>query len=250
MKKSILALTLLSTLFTLSAQQAGFGLVFGIPRNEFREATKAEGYGFDLTALFPVGGEVINFGGSINYQIYGLNAQNKDLFAEITAGGSVIGTIEIPLRVVNTSSIFGMHGILRVTAPTEAVRPYMEGLVGFRYISTTTRIEDRDDFWNDDEDNVLVRRTNLAHWIFSYGGGGGIQFNIGQDVYLDLRAYYLLGGKANYYDGNDTKKWEVEFSGTAYNPNDVDPDDFSISAQPKNSRTDMLIAQLGLTFKF
>lgn len=250
MKRSILSLILVSSLFTLSAQQAGFGLVFGIPRNEFREATKAEGYGFNLTALFPLGTEVVNIGGSINYQIYGLRAQNKDLYADITSGGSVIGTIEIPLRVINTNSIFGMHGILRVTAPTDVVRPYMEGLVGFRYISTTTRIEDRDDFWNDDEDNVLVRRTNLADWIFSYGGGGGIQFNIGEDVYLDLRTYYLLGGRANYYDGNDTKKWEVEFNGTAYNSNDIDPDDFSISAQPKNSRTDMLMTQIGLTFIF
>lgn len=248
-RQHIFIFFLCSALFT-NAQQAGFGFSVGIPMKEFREATKAEGYGLGLTVTCPVGTEVVNFGANLNYQVYGYNAKNKDLIADITVGGTVIDQIYIPLRVINTNSIFGMHGVMRVTAPTDVIRPYFEGLVGFRYISTTTRIEDRDDFWNDDEDNVLVRRTNLDDWIFSYGGGGGLQIELGEDVYLDLRAYYLLGGKANYYDGNDTKKWDVEFSGSGYNPNDINPDDFSISAQPKNSRTDMLMTQIGFVFKF
>lgn len=215
MRRILLSLSICLIIFAVDAQQAGFGFVVGIPQNEFREATKAEGYGFNITALFPIGSEIVNIGGNINYMVYGYNSQDKDLRADITVGNTVIDQIYIPLRVVNTSSIFGMHAVMRITAPTDAIRPYLEGLFGFRYISTSTRIEERDDsFWNtdDDEEEVLVRKTNIGEFVMSYGGGGGLQIEIGDNAYLDLRAYYLLGGKAKFYDGSDTKLWDVTFN--------------------------------------
>jgi len=247
--KNILAILLFAGVtFSGFAQQANIGVVVGIPRNEFRLATDAEGYGLNLTVMFPIGSEVINFGANINYMIYGLNTQNKDLFVGING----LPSFNIPLRVINTNSIFGMHAIMRITAPTKGIRPYFEGLFGFRYISTTTRIEDRDNFWGDDEDVVLVRRTNLDAFVLSYGGGGGLQFEIGKDVYLDMRAYYLLGGTAKFYDGNDTKRWEIEFSGDpdAFDIDNPDANDFTFGTSPRESTTDMLMVQLGATFKF
>ncbi len=257
MRRILLPLFFISIHLQLLAQQGGLGLVVGIPQNEFRESTRAEGYGLNLYALFPLGTEVINFGGQIDYMIYGLNAQNKTLRADITSGSTTIGSLDIPLRIINTNSIFGMHAIMRITAPTEGVRPYFEGLFGFRYISTSTRIEDNSDngFWsnNDDEDdNTIVRKTNLGDFVMSYGGGAGLQLKMGENAYLDLRGYYLLGGKAQYYDADDTRKWTVEFTdlSTNYDPDNLDPNDFSIASQPKESTTDMLMVQLGATFKF
>ena len=248
MRRILLSLAFALMLFTGMAQQAGVGIVVGIPRNEFRLATEAEGYGLNLNFMFPIGSEVINFGGDISYMIYGLNARNEDLFVGING----IPAFDIPLRIVNTNSIFGMHAIMRITAPTDNIRPYFEGLFGFRYISTTTRIEDRDDFWGDDEDLVLVRRTNLDDFVLSYGGGGGIQFEIGDNVYLDFRADYLLGGNANFYDAKDTKQWEITFTGDPndFDINNPDSDEFEFGTEPKNSTTDMLMVQLGATFKF
>jgi hypothetical protein len=148
-----------------------------------------------------------------------------------------------------------MHAIMRITAPTDAVRPYFEGLFGFRYISTSTRVEDASDdgFWsNDDDDDVIVSKTNLGDCVMSYGGGAGLQFEMKRNVYMDLRAYYLIGGNAQYYDADDTRKWKVEFNDLSsnYDPDNLDPNDFSIGGQPKESTTDMLIVQLGATFKF
>ncbi len=248
MQRILLSSALLILSFSGIAQQAGLGIVVGVPRNEFRIATKAEGYGLNLTVMFPIGSEVINFGGNINYMIYGLNSQNKDLYVGVNG----LLSFHIPLRVINTNSIFGMHAITRITAPTKNVRPYFEGLFGFRYISTTTRIEDRNNFWDDEEDVVLVRRTNLDDFVLSYGGGGGLQFDIGDNAYLDLRAYYLLGGKAKFYDGSDTKNWEIEFSGDPNNFDEDNPDfdEFSFGAKPRKSTTDMLMVQFGVTAKF
>jgi hypothetical protein len=236
---------------TAVAQQAGIGFTVGIPRNEFREATNAEGYGLNLTALF--GNGPVNLGFQTDYQIYGLLYRNYDLYADIYAGNTVIDRIWIPVTVVNTNSIFGLHANLRVTTPTKDVRAYFEGLFGFRYISTSTRIEDNT--WNnrysDPDDDVIVRKTNLADIVLSYGGGGGLQFRLNKSSYLDLRAYYLRGGKAYFYDGDDTKKWRVTFSGDpeTYDPDTVDGGDLSFDASPKYSTTDMLMLQLGIVFK-
>lgn len=255
MRRIVLSICLCAIILTANAQQAGFGFVVGIPQTEFRKATKAEGYGINVTAMFPIGSEVINFGGNINYMVYGYNSQDKDLRADITVGNTVIDQIFIPLRVVNTSSIFGMHAMMRITAPTDGIRPYFEGLFGFRYLSTSTRIEVREDnFWttNNDDDNVLVRKTNIGDFVMSYGGGGGLQIEIGDNAYLDLRAYYLLGGKAKFYDGSDTKRWDVTFTDTLdnYDPNNLDSNDFSFGGTPRESTTDMLMTQVGITFKF
>ena len=252
MKRLLLAITFSTALASSYAQQLGLGFVVGVPRNEFRLATEAKGYGLNLTALFPLGTDVVTFGGNINYQIYGYNSNDQNLNADITANGSVIDRLTIPLTITNTNSILGAHAIMRITAPTGAVRPYFEGLFGFRYISTTTKIEDEENFWksNDDDDNVLVKRTNLDDWILSYGGGGGLQIELSENMYLDFRAYFLLGSEAEFYDGQDTKQWDIEFTGSGqYDKNNLDRNDFEFGATPRKSTTDMLMFQLGLTFQ-
>lgn len=252
MRRITLTIILASSIIYTYAQQAGLGFVVGVPQNDFRLATEAEGYGLNLTVMGKLGTQVVTFGGNINYMIYGLSTQNETLEAEITAGGSVIDSWSIPLRMTNTNGIFGMHGIMRITAPTKVVRPYIEGLFGFRYIHTTTKIEDVDYFWTDpDESNVLIRRTNLDDWILSYGGGGGLQFQLKESMYLDFRAYYLLGSEAEFYDASDTEQWEIEFNSdpSTYDRNTLDQDDLTIAPNPKRSTTDMIMFQLGITFQ-
>ena len=145
-----------------------------------------------------------------------------------------------------------MHGMMRITAPIKAVRPYVEGLFGFRYIHTSTKIVDVDYNWTDDgDDNVLLRKTNLDDWILSYGGGGGLQFQLKENMYLDFRADYLLGSKANFYDASDTKNWEIKFTSdpSTYDQNNVNKNDLDISSTPRSSTTDMLNFHLGVTFQ-
>ena len=84
MKKYILSASFAFMALTGLAQQVGVGFMVGVPRNEFRLATDAEGYGLNVTALFPIGSDVVTIGGNINYQIYGLTMRDRDLVADIT----------------------------------------------------------------------------------------------------------------------------------------------------------------------
>ncbi|NQZ78706.1 MAG: hypothetical protein HRT61_21715, partial [Ekhidna sp.] len=213
MKKYLLSLLLLGTLQIGFSQWGSFNLSFGLPQNAFRENTDATGFGADLTFGIPFQkGFPVSVGLDFNYMVYGFNSERLDLFADVTAqDGTLITRLDIPLRVVNTNSLFGTHVLVRAIAPFELVQPYGEALIGFRYISTNTRIEDRSDErrWarNPDDSDLISRQTVLDDWIFSYGFGGGFLINLGSNFFLDIRADYFQGQRAKYFDGEDTESW-------------------------------------------
>ena len=238
------------------AQFGSLSLSLGLPQNEFRQNTDATGFGGDLTFGIPFQkGAPIFFGLDINYIVYGSNAKEETLSAQITlSDGTPIGDpLVIPLEIRNTNSIFGTHAFLRAQAPFELVQPYVEGLVGFRYISTNTKIVDLsdDNRWSDPDDNVIVRETVLDDWIFSYGYGGGFMIKIGSNVFLDLRANFFKGQRAKYFDGDDTSSWNIEFSGdfTDFDPDTVGGDNLSFETVARESTTDLLMLKLGIGFK-
>lgn len=258
MRKTILIITLITTTLTLTHGQLG-SLAFsvGVPQNEFRENTDATGFGGDLTLAFPFQkGVPVYFGLDINYMIYGLNSSDETLSAQITTStGQILGNpIQIPLRVVNTNSIFGTHALIRAQAPFTGVQPYAEALFGFRYISTNVKIKDLTDdnrYSGDPEDDIIVRETVLDDWILSYGFGGGVFISIGPLVYIDLRADFFRGQRAEYFDGSDTESWNIEFSGdpTDFNPDTVGGDQLQFETSARESTTDMLVIKFGIGFK-
>ena len=83
MKRALFIAVLTALSISTYAQQAGIGFVVGVPQNEFRLATEAEGYGLNLTLMGKLGTKVVTFGGNINYMIYGLSIKNETLDAEI-----------------------------------------------------------------------------------------------------------------------------------------------------------------------
>ncbi|MEQ9402769.1 MAG: hypothetical protein RIM99_04210 [Cyclobacteriaceae bacterium] len=257
MKKCYL-FTILSLMSFISFSQIG-GLAFslGLPQNDFKENTDATGFGLDLSFAFPFQKEVpVYLGLDINYMVYGRNAQNENLFASITApNGAELARLDIPLRIVNTNSLFGTHAFLRVVAPFELIQPYAEGLFGFRYISTTTKILDRSDdrrWATEDDSDIISRDTVLDDWILSYGYGGGFLIQVAPNFFVDLRANFFKGERAKYFDGDDTAAWTVEFSGdpTSFDENTVSGDDLAFSSTPRESTTDMLVIKFGVAFKF
>lgn len=254
MKKLFITSALSLATFLTYAQMGSFALSLGIPQNEFRENTDATGFGADLSFAIPFQkGLPISFGMDFNYLVYGTNSQDEDLIAEIRAGNTVIDELVIPLRISNTNSIFGTHAFLRAQAPFELVQPYVEGLVGFRYISTNTKIIDRspDNRFSDDDSNVIVRKTVLDDWIFSYGYGGGFMIKVSSNFFIDIRADFFKGQRAQYFDGDDTESWTVEFVGaSAYDPDNLQEGDLDFQTTPRESTTDLLVIKFGAALKF
>lgn len=257
MKKLTATLVFFSILTTLEAQMGSLSLSFGAPQNEFKESTDAIGFGGDLSLAFPFQkGIPIYLGFDLNYMVYGLNTRDEELFAQVTlANGTPIGDpIIIPLQIVNTSSLLGIHAFLRAVAPLNRIQPYAEALIGFRYLSTTVKIRDMspDNRWSGDpEDDIIVRETVLDDWVVSYGYGGGFLIRLKEGMFLDLRANFYKGQRAKYFDGEDTQYWTVEFSGdpNAFDSSTVRGNDLSFGTQARESRTDLLEVKMGIAFK-
>lgn len=256
MKKSLLSLFLLSVCYFTNAQMGSFALSIGLPQNDFKANTDATGFGADLSFAFPFQkGVPIYLGLDLNYMVYGLNNQNLDLSADVRdQNGALLASLPIPLRIVNTNSIFGTHAFIRAVAPFELIQPYAEALFGFRYISTSTKIIDRSEErrWAEDPDesDVISRATVLDDWILSYGFGGGFLIKVGPKFFIDLRANFFKGQRAQYFDSEDTESWTVSLSGIdGLATDDIGGDNLGLETQPRQSTTDMMVIKFGIAFK-
>ena len=127
---------------------------------------------------------------------------------------------------------------MRLQPRTGPIQPYADALVGFKYFFTETSV-DGVDFGDDD---VIASSTNLDDAAFSYGFGAGIDIEVfngmlsekspGQ-VYINLGARYLYGAQAEYLE-----KGAIQREGGR------------VILDPVRSQTNMLLPQLGVTFRF
>ncbi|HRF76057.1 MAG TPA: hypothetical protein PLB46_05770 [Chitinophagales bacterium] len=59
-----------------------------------------------------------------------------------------------------------------------------------------------------------------------------------------------MGSKAEYYVEDDIEQWEISYNSSILSEEEIDEDDISIAATPKESRTDMMVGTVGISFKF
>lgn len=225
----------------------------GVPIGEYKTYNDeiAPGGGFDI--LFQPHVKVpLLVGFNMAFMSGGSQIQRETLTADIVAGNTVIETLYFPMRVETYNTIIGGNVSLRVQAPTNFVKPYVEGLVGFNYFGTNTSVYDEsEEFYLSEADNPLITSSNQnSDWTYSFGGAAGMLIQINESIFIDVRAAYRLGGNAQYYVEDDIEDWELVFNTVPTEPDDFEDDDLSISAIPKESKTDMIVGTIGLTFKF
>ncbi len=267
MKKSIYLLLILLMAQTSLTAQTHFTISgqIGVPLDEFRENTDAIGGGFKIGLFVPFAPEVpVYFGLDFGYMVYGANTQfiNENLQVR-TSGGTLLSSIPVNLRIQTNNNLINGHAVLRLKAPLATVQPYVDGLIGLNYLYTRTRILDettqrifsrRDPQTGQITSNQINAETQEQSVVLSYGGAFGLQIKFSENVRLDARGIYLLGGKARYYDRDQTSLWTVNFTGGGtFNPNNPNPDDLDLvtpDAVPKESTTNMFMGTVGITFSF
>jgi hypothetical protein len=79
---------------------------------------------------------------------------------------------EISLDVKTTNNILMLHGFARVQPQQGPVRPYFEGLYGFKYLFTRTSIIDN---WYDEP---IASSTNYSDLAGSWGLGAGVDLRL------------------------------------------------------------------------
>ncbi|HEX9973109.1 MAG TPA: hypothetical protein VGD14_13645 [bacterium] len=225
----IFVLMPISVTIAQSQFQAGIDFSLGFPQEEFKQNVDNIGFGLSGHFGYQIPHSPILVGTSIGFLIYGRETRREPLSTTIP---------DIVVDVETTNNILTGHLLLRVQPPMQSgiFQPYLEGLFGFHYLWTETKIQD----WDDDDE---IGSKNYDDAAMSYGGGGGVMIRVYQgkkensdgtySVNIDLGARYLFGGEAGYLKEGDIKR-----------ENGV------VTFTPSKSTTDLVMANIGVTFNF
>jgi hypothetical protein len=202
--------------------QAGIDFLTVIPRGEFKDNVRNNGYGASGQFLVRLKQSPILVGIDLGGGVYGSETRKVVLLPEVP---------EVRADVTTSNNIFMTHFVVRAEPRHGVVRPYADGLIGFKYLFTTTSI-------NLDSEGNNPSETNLSDSTLSYGFGGGVQVRLNPhprrlDVLLDGRVRYLRGSRADYLR-----------EGSIHRENGA------VFFDVLHSRTDVVTAQVGITFQF
>jgi hypothetical protein len=205
---------------------SGIGGIIGAPVGDFHDNVQIAG---GVTGHFGIslGDSPISLGVEASYLAYG--GEDRML--------PVGGLPDLTVRVSTSNDVYLFHGRTRAEKRAGRVRPYVDGLVGFSYLTTTTGVDakeycsslDGSYSCSDNGDSI----TNLDDLVFSAGIGGGVMIGLGKSgsVRLDLSLRYLYGAQAAYLTEGG-----IHWADTG--PPILDP---------HRSRTDMLLISIGIT---
>ena len=156
------------------------GLAVGVPQNELSQNVKHDGLGFDLYLGTGPPRLPIAFGAELGFLTYGSKDSTDRLAGQ-------------PVRVTTDNDIFLGHLVVRIRPHDWVVRPYVEGLVGFKLFFTNTKVSSLDGT------ETIASESDNADAAFSYGAGGGVIVPLfGGPFYVSAGARYLFGTKASY----------------------------------------------------
>jgi len=172
------------------------GFVIGSPKGEFRDNVDREGYGFSIGGMYKPKILPIGFGIDIGYMNYGHDERTEKFSTTIP---------DVKVRVKNNNNILSGNFVMRYRYDGGRISPYLDALVGLKYLYTDTKITDESG-WGDDE---IASSNNFDDTTYGIGGGGGVLIRLfslskdswrpdGGNIYLDLRCRYISGGKAEY----------------------------------------------------
>ncbi len=215
--------------------QFGASFAVGVPQNDFRDNIDNNGYGLKGHFAYNLPRTPFWLGGQVGFLIYGHEAR-KEAFS------STIPDVTVDVNT-NYSILLG-HLVMRVQSPVGSVRPYLDGLLGFNYFSTTTDIESEN--WIDnDHDSRIASSTNQSDMAFSYGAGGGVMIRVWHEVdkkknttlaavFVDAGVQYIRGNEAEYLKKGS--RWVDENN--------------NINWQVYKSTTDLIQVNIGVSFAF
>jgi opacity protein-like surface antigen len=195
--------------------QGGVYFLTFVPRGEFSE-NLGNSYGAGMQGLVRIGSSPFMVGGDLALVIYGDERRLDPTISE---------------RVTTSNYILLPHFVLRAQPRLGVIRPYVEGLIGLKYLWTESSTSEVD------IDGNVINDVNLSDTSFSYGVGGGLQISPTKTresrFMLDIGVRWLRGGRAEYLR-------EGSIRGV----------NGSVVYDVLSSRTDALAVRAGVTYRF
>lgn len=234
MMRKLLCVCLLGLFLTSQnsfGQSVGLNLSFAFPQGDFKENLNTFGWGGSAEGVLPLH-PVVGVGLNLGFFNYGNETRNEPWSLTIP---------DITLEVTRSNNIANFHLFLRLAPPMTTFKPYVDLLAGGSYLFTETKVYSQKGVYQNNEE--IASTNTLSDFAWSYGVGAGFMFKVldlpseqeGMDaeLFIDLKARHLWGTEAQYL-----RKGDVTISnGKVY-------------YTPRQSKTDMLTAHLGVIVLF
>lgn len=209
----------------LQRLQGDFRFILGVPQGDFDKITGDVGYGASGSLRVPLRQVPLQVGLDL-----GLLFFESD---PTTLTSDTAPSTEAVVRY--DTNVFMGHFLARFQPWDGTFTPYVDGLVGFKYLFSDARIERRV-FPSTDPTNVA---TDLNDWALSYGLGAGVDVELltgsrrvwFETLALSAGARYLFGSEAECVAGDPLLEGR-------------DP------STTNCARTDLLVPQIGLTLRY
>ncbi len=196
-KMLTLALLTMALLISSASAQTNFlaGLHFnaGFPQGDFKDQLDRNAFGAGGQFFFAPSRSPFAIGVELGVKNYGNESRREPFSTTIP---------DVTVKVETSNNMVDGFFILRAHLPTGPIRPYVDGLVGFNYLFTETKISDASD------GDEVAKSTNQDDAVFAYGAGGGLMiqvYNGGNaegkkpfQILLDAGLRYVIGGEAQY----------------------------------------------------
>ncbi len=243
--KTIILSCILLSIFPILAQlptlgfQVGIGVSGGSAQNDFADQLDNTIWSLNVNGMYHIPLLPLGVGANIMYGQYG-QTNRKVPF------NSYVSTVYV--REETTNNIFQGHLIGRFRPVPGPVQPYLDGMIGFVNLTTSTKITDEDD-WDDEGD--IASSQNASSSGFSKGWGAGIQIQLWKGLALGDRkgpGQLLLDiGYQQYY--NPKLKYMTEDSIVYEDLND-DGIAETASITKFKTRTDFSNIRIGIVLQF
>jgi hypothetical protein len=191
--------------------------VLSQPKGEFA-SNVGNGYGFDLNGMFRLDYRgYMNLRADVGGVQYGREHKDASFFG-------ITGRIDLDLETTNSIAWAAIGPQLMI--PDGPFRPYANAAIAYTRFSTTSTLSDP---YGQFEPISNENAGDGSHaWIF----GGGLLVPLGTNGAINLGARYYYGGRARYLTEGDI----------------TDNPDGSITINPRNSKTDLVLWQLGFSY--
>ncbi len=226
-KKNIFIVAAALMIFSSQAIAQSFGINFtlGFPQGEFKDNLSRTGIGIGGELLFPTApGVPVEWGFDLAFVNYGNETRRAPLSNTIP---------DLTVDVTRSNNIVLGHALIRIAPPSTLFKPYVELIAGGSYMYTQTSLLERF------SGKETISDQNFSDWAFSYGGGAGLMFTVydqmGTRVMVDIKARYLMGTKAEYLTEGDVI---------------INTQNATVSYNTRKSKTDILLAQIGVNLSF
>lgn len=165
----------------------GGGIGMSIPTGDFDRFWGRNMFQVGAHLAFPLGRVPVLQGGfAFGYSVMGRNETTVPLTTDHL--GITEGTLTTRCKV------FSYHPLLRLNPLRGRVRPYVDGLIGFRQFSTTSKVT------ADGVEENISKERNATDFAFSSGWAAGVMVTLGSTAYVELRMERFDSGEASFVD--------------------------------------------------